>query len=303
MATVAQWMAGARVRTLPNSVSPVLVGAGAAVAIDGFVWWQSVLALLVAVAFQVGVNYANDYSDGIRGTDTERVGPLRLVGSGLVPPGAVRTAAFACFGFACMAGLVLVLASGHWWLLIVGVVSVLGAWFYTGGKNPYGYLGFGELAVFLFFGPIPVLGTLYVQSGRISWLGGVASGARGCFSAAVLAANNLRGTEDLFGLRAIISGQMAVALALRGQRDAAVRMAEESVKSYGFERDAVEGALQDRSLALTYILVGRRADAIAVLTRLLAAPSVIAAPYLKFSPWYDGLRGEPACQRLIAASP
>jgi serine/threonine-protein kinase len=118
-----------------------------------------------------------------------------------------------------------------------------------------------------------------------------------------LAANNLRGTEDLFGLRAIISGQMAVALALRGQRDAAVRMAEESVKSYGFERDAVEGALQDRSLALTYILVGRRADAIAVLTRLLAAPSVIAAPYLKFSPWYDGLRGEPAFQRLIAASP
>ncbi|MEV4317712.1 1,4-dihydroxy-2-naphthoate polyprenyltransferase [Actinocrispum sp. NPDC049592] len=192
MATVAQWMAGARVRTLPNSVSPVLVGAGAAVAIDGFVWWQSVLALLVAVAFQVGVNYANDYSDGIRGTDTERVGPLRLVGSGLVPPGAVRAAAFACFGFACVAGLVLVLTSGHWWLLIVGVVSVLGAWFYTGGKNPYGYLGFGELAVFLFFGPIPVLGTLYVQSGRISWLGVVASVALGCFSAAVLAANNLR---------------------------------------------------------------------------------------------------------------
>jgi 1,4-dihydroxy-2-naphthoate octaprenyltransferase len=185
-------MAGARVRTLPNSVSPVLVGAGAAVAIDGFVWWQALLALIVALAFQVGVNYANDYSDGIRGTDTERVGPLRLVGSGLVPPGAVRTAAFACFGLACVAGLVLVITAGQWWLIAVGVVSVLGAWFYTGGKNPYGYLGFGEPAVFLFFGPIPVLGTLYVQTGRITWLGVIASLALGSFSAAVLAANNLR---------------------------------------------------------------------------------------------------------------
>jgi 1,4-dihydroxy-2-naphthoate octaprenyltransferase len=192
MATVAQWMAGARVRTLPNSVSPVLVGAGAAVAIDGFVWWQALLALIVALAFQVGVNYANDYSDGIRGTDTERVGPLRLVGSGLVPPGAVRTAAFACFGLACVTGLVLVITAGQWWLIAVGVVSVLGAWFYTGGRNPYGYLGFGEPAVFLFFGPVPVLGTLYVQTGRITWLGLIASLALGSFSAAVLAANNLR---------------------------------------------------------------------------------------------------------------
>jgi 1,4-dihydroxy-2-naphthoate octaprenyltransferase len=192
MATVAQWMAGARVRTLPNSVSPVLVGAGAAVAIDGFVWWQSALALMVALAFQIGVNYANDYSDGIRGTDTERVGPLRLVGSGLVPPRSVRLAAFAFFGLACVAGLVLVVASGRWWLLAVGVVSVLGAWYYTGGKNPYGYVGLGEPAVFLFFGPIPVLGTLYVQTGQITSAGLIASLALGSFSAAVLAANNLR---------------------------------------------------------------------------------------------------------------
>jgi 1,4-dihydroxy-2-naphthoate octaprenyltransferase len=185
-------MAGARVRTLPNSVSPVLVGAGAAVAIDGFVWWQSVLALVVALAFQIGVNYANDYSDGIRGTDTERVGPLRLVGSGLVPPTSVRLAAFAFFGLACLAGLVLVVASGRWWLLAIGVLSVLGAWYYTGGKNPYGYVGLGEPAVFLFFGPIPVLGTLYVQTGQITWVGLIASLALGSFSAAVLAANNLR---------------------------------------------------------------------------------------------------------------
>ncbi|GAB3911162.1 1,4-dihydroxy-2-naphthoate polyprenyltransferase [Kibdelosporangium lantanae] len=192
MATVAQWMAGARVRTLPNSVSPVLVGAGAAWAIDGFVWWQALLALVVALAFQVGVNYANDYSDGIRGTDTERVGPLRLVASGLVPAGSVKTAAFACFAIACVAGLVLVVTSGLWWLLALGVVSLLGAWFYTGGKNPYGYLGFGELAVFFFFGPVPVLGTMYVQTGQVSWFGAVASVALGSFSAAVMAANNLR---------------------------------------------------------------------------------------------------------------
>ena len=215
MATVAQWMAGARVRTLPNSVSPVLVGAGAAVAIDGFVWWQSLLALVVALAFQVGVNYANDYSDGIRGTDADRVGPLRLVGSGLVPPGSVRTAAFACFGLACLAGLGLVIASGKWWLIAVGVLSVLGAWFYTGGKNPYGYLGFGELAVFLFFGPVPTLGTLYVQTGQISWLGVVASIALGSFSAAVLAANN---TRDLPTDRESGKRTMAVRLGDRGAR-------------------------------------------------------------------------------------
>ncbi|TCO65253.1 1,4-dihydroxy-2-naphthoate prenyltransferase [Actinocrispum wychmicini] len=185
-------MAGARVRTLPNSVSPVLVGAGAAVALGGFVWWQALLALLVALAFQVGVNYANDYSDGIRGTDAERVGPLRLVASGLVPAEMVRTAAFACFGIACAAGFALVVTSRQWWLLAVGVISLLGAWFYTGGKKPYGYIGLGEVAVFFFFGPIPVLGTMYVQTGQVTWLGVVASLALGSFSAAVMAANNLR---------------------------------------------------------------------------------------------------------------
>jgi 1,4-dihydroxy-2-naphthoate octaprenyltransferase len=215
MATVVQWVEGARVRTLPNSVSPVLVGATAAAAIDGFVWWQALLALVVALAFQVGVNYANDYSDGIRGTDTDRVGPLRLVGSGLVPPGSVKTAAFACFGLACLAGLVLVAASGRWWLLAIGVAGVLGGWFYTGGKHPYGYHGFGELAVFLFFGPIPLLGTLYVQTGQVTWLAAITSIARGSFSAAVMAANNLRDlpTDRESGKRTV-----AVRLGDRGAR-------------------------------------------------------------------------------------
>lgn len=192
MATVAQWVEGARPRTLPNAIAPVLVGAGAAAAIGQFVWWKSLLALVVSLALIIGVNFANDYSDGIRGTDTKRVGPLRLVGSGLVRPPLVRTVAFGCFGVAAVAGLGLVVVSGYWWLLLVGAACIAGAWFYTGGKRPYGYLGFGEVAVFLFFGLVGVLGTLYIQSGRFTLTGlGVAVGV-GAFSAAVLVANNVR---------------------------------------------------------------------------------------------------------------
>ncbi|MFL6123465.1 1,4-dihydroxy-2-naphthoate polyprenyltransferase [Actinophytocola sp.] len=192
MATTAEWVAGARVRTLPNSVAPVIVGAGAAAAIGGFSWWASLLALVVSLALQVGVNYANDYSDGIRGTDDARVGPLRLVASGVAPAAQVRLAAFACFGVAGVAGLVLVALSGHWWLVTVGVVSVAAAWFYTGGPRPYGYAGWGEVAVFVFFGPVAVLGTLYVQTGRLTWAGVGGAVALGCISASVLVTNNLR---------------------------------------------------------------------------------------------------------------
>jgi 1,4-dihydroxy-2-naphthoate octaprenyltransferase len=192
MATAAQWVEGARPRTLPNAIAPVLVGAGAAAAIGRFAWWGSVLALVVALALIIGVNFANDYSDGVRGTDAERVGPLRLVGSGLVAPPLVRTIAFGCFGLAAVAGLVLVAVSGRWWLIAVGAVCVLGAWFYTGGRRPYGYSGFGEVAVFLFFGLTAVLGTQYVQSGRVSWAGLGGAVGIGAFSSAVLVANNLR---------------------------------------------------------------------------------------------------------------
>jgi 1,4-dihydroxy-2-naphthoate polyprenyltransferase len=192
VATAAQWVRGARVRTLPNSVAPVIVGTGAAAAVGRASWWASLLALVVALALQVGVNYANDYSDGIRGTDTDRVGPLRLVGSGLATPAAVRAAAFACFGLACLAGLLLVALTGLWWLVAVGAASVAAAWFYTGGSRPYGYSGWGEAAVFVFFGLVAVLGTEYVQAERVSWLGMAGSVALGAFSAAVLVANNLR---------------------------------------------------------------------------------------------------------------
>ncbi|MBC6446468.1 1,4-dihydroxy-2-naphthoate polyprenyltransferase [Actinokineospora xionganensis] len=192
MATVAEWVQGARVRTLPNSVAPVLVGAGAAAALGGFSWWKSLLALVVALSLQVGVNYANDYSDGIRGTDDNRVGPLRLVGSGLATPSSVKLAAFACFGIGALAGLVLVIVSAQWWLLAVGALCIAGAWFYTGGSKPYGYSGFGEVAVFLFFGLVAVLGTQYIQAGTVSWAGLACAVSMGSFSAAVLVANNLR---------------------------------------------------------------------------------------------------------------
>lgn len=192
VATAAQWVQGARVRTLPNSVAPVIVGAGAAGAVDRFNWWASALALLVALALQVGVNYANDYSDGIRGTDAERVGPLRLVGSGLARPESVRRAAFACFGLALAAGVVLIALTGLWWMVVIGAASVAAAWFYTGGSRPYGYSGWGEAAVFVFFGLVAVLGTEYVQAERVSWLGIGGAVAMGAFSSAVLVANNLR---------------------------------------------------------------------------------------------------------------
>ena len=190
--TPTQWLAGARPRTLPAACSPVIAGTGLAIFERGFWWVAAVLALVVSLALQVGVNYANDYSDGIRGADTERVGPLRLVGSGLAPPPLVKRAAFLSFGIAGLAGLALVILTQQWWLLVVGVACVLAAWYYTGGKRPYGYAGLGEVFVFIFFGLVAVCGTTYVQVGRISLatlLTGVWVGALAC---AILVTNNLR---------------------------------------------------------------------------------------------------------------
>ncbi|GAA3553581.1 1,4-dihydroxy-2-naphthoate polyprenyltransferase [Amycolatopsis ultiminotia] len=192
MATVSEWIEGARPRTLPNAIAPVVAGVGAAVALDAFSWWRSVLALLVSLSLIIGVNFANDYSDGVRGTDENRVGPLRLVGSGTAKPKAVLAAALTCLGLAGVLGLLLVAFSGYWWLIAMGALCILGAWFYTGGSKPYGYHGFGELAVFVFFGLAGVLGTVYVQAGRVSWAGLGCAVAVGCFSMAVLTANNLR---------------------------------------------------------------------------------------------------------------
>jgi len=191
VATAAQWVEGARPRTLPAAVAPVAAGTGAAAAVDGFAAGRALLALVVALALQVGVNYANDYSDGVRGTDADRVGPLRLVGSGVASPAAVKVAALASFAVAALAGLALA-ALTTWWLLLVGVAALLAAWFYTGGRSPYGYRGLGEVSVFLFFGLVATVGTTYVQAQEVttaSVLAGVGCGALAC---AVLVANNLR---------------------------------------------------------------------------------------------------------------
>lgn len=191
MATVNEWIQGARPRTLPNAIAPVVVGVGAAAHLDEVTWWKAALALVVALALIIGVNFANDYSDGIRGTDDDRVGPARLVGSRAARPGAVKAAAFLCFGIGAAAGLAIAITTAYW-LIAVGVVCIAGAWFYTGGKKPYGYLGLGEVAVFVFFGLVAVLGTQYVTCGRIDWIGGVCAVAVGSFSSAVLVVNNLR---------------------------------------------------------------------------------------------------------------
>jgi 1,4-dihydroxy-2-naphthoate polyprenyltransferase len=191
VATPAEWLAGARPRTLPAAVAPVLAGTAVAAYVDACVWWKASLALVVSLALQVGVNYANDYSDGIRGTDDVRVGPMRLVGSKVASPGAVKRAAFLAFGVAGVAGLVLA-ASTAWWLVAVGVACILAAWFYTGGKKPYGYLALGEVMVFVFFGLVAVIGTTYVQSESWQWpslYAGIGIGALAC---AILVVNNLR---------------------------------------------------------------------------------------------------------------
>ncbi|WJZ17029.1 1,4-dihydroxy-2-naphthoate octaprenyltransferase [Corynebacterium guangdongense] len=191
-ATRRDWFQAARPHTWANAWAPVIVGTGAA-AYDGAShhWGRALLALIVAWALIIGVNYANDYSDGIRGTDEDRTGPARLTGGGLAKPAHVKRAAFIAFGVAAVAGVALSLWSA-WWFILVGAVAILGAWFYTGGKNPYGYRGLGEVAVFVFFGLVAVLGTQYTQSGSITWVGALAAVAIGSISASVNLANNIR---------------------------------------------------------------------------------------------------------------
>ena len=189
------WIEGARLRTLPLAIAPVAIGAGAADAMQRFDLLLSALALGVALFLQIGVNFANDYSDGIRGTDDKRVGPLRLTGSKSVKPESVRTVAIVFFILAAASGFEIVVLTGQWWLIAVGLLSIVAAWFYTGGKNPYGYAGFGEIAVFIFFGLVATIGTAYIQIGFVdlnSVLGGIAAGS---FAAAVLMVNNIRDIE------------------------------------------------------------------------------------------------------------
>jgi 1,4-dihydroxy-2-naphthoate octaprenyltransferase len=183
-----KWVLGARVKTLPAAVAPVLVGTSFAPKIN---WLNAGLALIVSLFLQIAVNFSNDYSDGVRGTDANRVGPTRLVASGLASAKAVRTAAFTSFATACVAGTLLSLNTTLW-LILVGLISVLAAWGYTGGKNPYGYLGFGEISVFIFFGLVATIGSYYVQTQEINWQIVLLSIPIGSLSCAILVINNLR---------------------------------------------------------------------------------------------------------------
>jgi 1,4-dihydroxy-2-naphthoate polyprenyltransferase len=210
------WIEGARLRTLPLAIAPVAIGAGAADAAQRFDLLLTALALGVALFLQIGVNFANDYSDGIRGTDDKRVGPLRLTGSKSVKPESVKTAAMLFFILAAASGFEIVVITGQWWLIAVGLLSIIAAWFYTGGKNPYGYAGFGEIAVFVFFGLVATIGTAYVQIGFLdlnSILGGIAAGS---FAAAVLMVNNIRDIEtDKIASKKTLAVRMGVKRAKR----------------------------------------------------------------------------------------
>ena len=194
MATVTDWIEGARLRTLPAAAAPVIVGSAAAHHLGGFDAVRASLALVVALALQVGVNYANDYSDGIRGTDDNRKGPARLTGGGLAKPKTVLAAALGCFALAGVAGLALVALSGTWWLIVAGAAAVVAAWFYTGGKHPYAYMGIGlsELMVFVFFGLLACVGTAWTQVQVAPWWLWMCASALGLLSVALLMANNIR---------------------------------------------------------------------------------------------------------------
>ena len=224
MATLSQWVQGARPRTLPAALAPVAAGTGAAAwqleALHGDVDWalvipRALLALAVSFSLQIGVNYANDYSDGIRGTDDDRVGPFRLTGSGAARPTTVKRAAFASLALGGLCGLVLIAVAQLWWMLVIGAAAIAAAWFYTGGKRPYGYLGLGELFVFVFFGLVAVNGTAYAITGAPGWVALLASIAIGLLAVALMLTNNLRDipTDALSGKRTL-----AVRLGERGTR-------------------------------------------------------------------------------------
>ena len=191
-ATRADWIEGARPHTWANAFAPVVAGTGAAASLGQAHLGRALLALIVAWALIIGVNFANDFSDGIRGTDDDRSGPQRLTGGGLAKPAHVKYAAFGCFAVAGAAGIILSLWAGAWWFILVGALCIAGAWFYTGGRNPYGYRGLGEVAVFIFFGLVAVLGTEFTQAGRISWTGLALAVGVGAMSSAVNLANNIR---------------------------------------------------------------------------------------------------------------
>ncbi|MFY9325518.1 MAG: 1,4-dihydroxy-2-naphthoate polyprenyltransferase [Candidatus Nanopelagicales bacterium] len=195
MRQVKVWVLGARPKTLFAALSPIITAIFYTVYLDKFSWYLASLALLVAISLQVGVNYANDYSDGIRGTDEDRVGPIRLVGQKLASAKQVRFAAFFSFFVAAIAGLIIAITIDELWLLLVGISAIFSAWFYTGGKKPYGYAGFGEIFVFIYFGLVATMGTVYLQTKELTLVSFVLGSIMGSFAVVILLANNLRDAE------------------------------------------------------------------------------------------------------------
>ena len=205
MATLNDWLEGARIRTLPAAVAPVLAGTGVAIHEGGFSLPRALLAAGIALFFQIGVNFANDYSDGVRGTDDVRSGPPRLTGGGKTSPTVVKAAAFTCFALGAAAGLALVALSGQWWLIGAGAAAILAAWYYTGGEHPYGYMGLGEVFVMIFFGYMATVGTTYTQTGTAPWMAWVAGTGVGLIACALLMINNIRDipTDSVTGKRTL----------------------------------------------------------------------------------------------------
>lgn len=248
------WITGARPRTLPAAVAPVLVGA-ASVFIDTTserAWRTSLLALVVSLSLQIAVNYANDYSDGVRGTDLNRVGPMRLVGSGAKKPVEVKRAAILAFGVAALFGLILAVMTS-WWLLVVGVACIAAGWFYTGGSKPYGYYGFGELFVFVFFGVVATTGTTYVIIQKVTRTSIVASIAVGCLACALLVVNNLRD----------IPGDTVA-----GKKTLAVRLGDRQTRRMYFALIAISAA------AIVLIAVAHPTSLIGLIGLLVVLPAI-----------------------------
>ena len=281
------WLAGARPRTLPASVSPVLVGTAVAAAEGTVVAWRALAAMVVALALQVGTNYANDYSDGRRGTDAHRAGPLRLTASGLVAPARVLRAAFTAFAVAAGAGLALAVAVDLR-LLVVGAACIAAGALYTGGPRPYGYAGFGELAVLVFFGFVATAGSAYVQLERLTGLALLASVPVGLLACALLVANNLRDVDT-----DAASGKMTLAVRLGPARTRVLYQAcllgtFAGVAAIGVARPPALVALAATPLALPPArLVGQRRDAPGLIAALVgtARLQLVACALLAAGLW------------------